>query len=383
MWLLSTDRAELHFFPSPASVTGGYAILSHTWGDDEQSFVDTRDLADWCKKSRKIPRDSSSDKVRQCCILAERHGYRWIWDDTCCIDKTSSSELSEAINSMFLWYSCAEVCYVYMGDVDGDCDLHAPNSAFRTARWHFRGWTLQELIAPSLVVFVSRDWKTIFGNKAELAPLLQDITGIPSRVLTCEVHYSLYSIAERMTWASKRNTTRLEDEAYSLLGLFNINMPTIYGEGLQAFVRLQQEIMKASFETSLFAWGTCLAWDDKDVPVTPNEMQDLYQHFNASSRKHVYLLAQSPKCFIKPFDRSLWFTPASKKPMQPYSQWQRKLSDVCRHLEALLRISQNILRTHRKPTSPALLIGRSYPGSQCRTMDWKAASPSSSLMVSS
>ncbi|PIL33595.1 hypothetical protein GSI_04218 [Ganoderma sinense ZZ0214-1] len=318
MWLLSTDRAELHHFPSPDAVTGGYAILSHTWGDHEQTFQDTRALRERCERTSENPRDLSSDKVRESCILAERHGYRWIWDDTCCIDKTSSTELSEAINSMFVWYSRAEVCFAYQGDVESDCDLHAVGSAFRMARWHTRGWTLQELIAPFLVIFVSRGWKPI-GNKRGLAPLLEEITGVRQQVLTGEAHYSMASVAECMSWASERSTTRVEDEAYCLMGLFNVHMPTIYGEGQQAFQRLQQEIMKQSIDTSLFAWDD---WVDTDH-ATPLQLQDVYEGFEKSSRNEFYLLADSPRVFRKPFGgRTVRYTPSVKDPLQPYLDWQ-------------------------------------------------------------
>ena len=202
MWLPRTDRAELHYFPTPAAVPGGYAILSHAWGDHEQTFQETQALRERCKETGDNPRDLSSEKVRECCKLAERHRYGWVWDDTCCIDKTSSTELSEAINSMFVWYSCAEVCFAYLGDVDSDSDLHAEESAFRTTRWHSRGWILQELIASILVIFVSCEWKTI-GTKQALAPLLEEITGVPRQVLTRGVHFSTVSIAERMSWAPK------------------------------------------------------------------------------------------------------------------------------------------------------------------------------------
>ena len=119
MWLLSTDRAKLHFFHSvEMAQRAGYVILSHVWTDTEQTFQETRALlvADRSQKGYN-PRDHSSPKVRELCILAERHGYRWIWNDTCCIDKTSSSELSEAINSMFSYYAHSELCYAYLADV--------------------------------------------------------------------------------------------------------------------------------------------------------------------------------------------------------------------------------------------------------------------------
>ena len=318
MWLLSTNRAELHHFLSPELVPGGYAILSHSWGKHEQSFKDTQDLATHCKTTGENPRDLATPKVRESCILAEQHGYQWIWNDTCCIDKTSSTELSEAINSMFRWYSLAEVCFAHMEGVESNPDvLYAPNSSFRTARWHTRGWTLQELIAPSLVIFVSQEWKKI-GNKVELAHLLQEITGVPWRVLTREEHYSLPSIAERMSWASKRSTTRVEDEAYCLMGLFNVNMATIYGEGRQAFQRLQYEIVKQSFDTSLFAWGG----STRSETITPVEPQEVYELLNSSTQNHSYLLADSPTSFTKPWGRTVRYTPATADPLQPYLDWQ-------------------------------------------------------------
>ena len=322
MWLLSTDRAELHFFATPESVTGGYAILSHTWGHgNEQSFQEIQALRERCAVSGENPRDLASPKIRECCILAERHGYQWLWVDSCCIDKTSSTELSEAINSMFRWYSLAEVCFAYLEDVERDCVLDAAGSAFRTARWHLRGWTLQELIAPMLVIFVSRDWQVI-GNKVELAPLLQQVTGVWRQVFTREVHYSVISVAQRMSWASNRSTTRIEDEAYCLMGLFNVNMPTLYGEGRQAFQRLQHEIMKQSVDTSLFAWGHGI----NSESVTPVEPAEMYQYFNTSSQNHVYLLANSPRSFVKPFGRTVRFTPSATYPLQPYLDWQWKVS---------------------------------------------------------
>ena len=341
MWLLSTDRAELHHFPSPELVPGGYAILSHTWNEHEQSFKDTQDLSRRCEGTDENPRDLAAPKVQKSCILARRHGYQWIWNDTCCIDKTSSTELSEAINSMFLWYSRAEVCFAYLQEVGRQSDVHALGSAFRTARWHSRGWTLQELIAPSLVVFVSQDWTTI-GDKTELAPLLEAITGIPRNVLTRKSHFSSVSIAERMSWASMRDTARLEDEAYCLMGLFNVNMPTIYGEGRQAFRRLQHEIMKQSFDTSLFAWHRCLSSDT----LRPLALHDIYQFFDTPSfRDHVYLIASSPKNFVKLSGSVVHYTPSMPQPLQPYLDWQWEQSSVRMpsNIPTYLRVANEIL----------------------------------------
>ena len=313
MWLLSTERAELHDFSGPEdpSIMGGYAILSHTWGKDEQTFKQTQALCERCKETGENPRDLATPKVRESCILAERRGYQWIWNDTCCIDQTNSREHSEAIKSMFKWYSLAEVCFAHLEDVPGGCDLHARDSAFKKARWHTRGWTLQELIAPSLVVFVSHDWKTI-GTKTELAALLQKVTGVWKKVLTGEVHHSRLCVARRMRWASGRSTKHVEDEAYCLMGLFNIHIPTIYGEGRNAFQRLQHELMKQSFDTSLFAWGRYVDFG-KATPVKPHENQAF---FNTPDEDDLYMLARSPKSFrIMPFGRVVRF---AKDLVQPY-----------------------------------------------------------------
>jgi hypothetical protein len=183
--------------------------------------------------------------------------------DTCCIDKTSSAELSEAINSMFSWYRDAAICYVYLSDVGGGDDVSQKSRDISTSLWFSRGWTLQELIAPSVVVFFARDWSEI-GSRSVLIEQITAATGIDRGLFNNDLlsptgtsnrnRLNQYSIAQKMAWASKRKTTRVEDEAYCLLGLFGVNMPLIYGEGKTAFIRLQEEIMKRSSDHSIFAW---------------------------------------------------------------------------------------------------------------------------------
>ncbi len=175
MWVLSTDRAELHSFPSPEDVPDGYAALSHVWntkpedGPREQSFKDVRRIQKRCKKNRTNPRNSVCQKIRRCCKLAESHGYKWVWIDTCCIDKTSSVELSEAVNSMFRCYTLARICYGYLRDVPFLRDIDGADAEyFMQAKWFRRGWTLQELIAPRFFLFVSKSWE-VLGSKADFA----------------------------------------------------------------------------------------------------------------------------------------------------------------------------------------------------------------------
>ena len=363
MWLLSTDRAELHFFYSPDAVDGGYAILSHTWSSDgEQSYDDIRRISAQCMSTGASPRDHVSDKIRECCQVAERDGYEFVWIDTCCIDKSSSTELSEAINSMFRWYASSEVCYAYLQDVPEDCDVHAAGSAFRTARWHTRGWTLQELIAPSNVVFLSSNWK-VLGSKLELAQLLREITSIWPGVLTHEASYLSVSIAQRMWWASKRSTTRIEDEAYCLMGIFDVNLPTIYGEGRQAFQRLQLEIMRKQSDSSLFAWGPWTVTENLEMLPYRETLRLSRTTFKNDS----FLLATSPQKFSSQFDNKVVrYTPNARNMLQPYLPGQftpvrmmRILSRVCTKIltrRCSLLEPQVSMALFKPPKTPPVLV---------------------------
>ncbi|KAI6145888.1 heterokaryon incompatibility protein-domain-containing protein, partial [Pisolithus tinctorius] len=235
-----------------------YAILSHRWGD-EVGYEEMTGLMKMEKGEREEVRQRYGyQKIIKSCEQAMKDGYQWMWIDTCCIDKRSSSELSEAINSMYRWYQNAQVCYVYLNDVnDSVFPTEANYSKFSKSNgqpeWFGRGWTLQELIAPKQVEFFNKDWAFI-GNKRHIAPMLQRATGIPHEVLTSGLAAKRLCIAEIMSWAARRKTTRVEDRAYSLMGLFGVNMPMLYGEGEKAFQRLQLEIIRVSSDHSIFAW---------------------------------------------------------------------------------------------------------------------------------
>ncbi len=223
-----------------------YAILSHTWETDNEE-VTFRDLVDGTGKSK-----PGYDKIRFCGEQARRDGLQYFWVDTCCIDKSNNTELSEAINSMFRWYRDAVKCYAYLQDVSkpaldaNDKSIQLPwEPAFEKSRWFTRGWTLQELIAPTSVEFFSKEGEQL-GDKRSLERHIHDITGIPVKALQGS-SLSDFSVTERMLWTEKRETTRKEDKAYSLLGIFKVYMPLIYGEGREsAFKRLREEIDKAS-----------------------------------------------------------------------------------------------------------------------------------------
>ncbi|KAE8374563.1 HET-domain-containing protein [Aspergillus bertholletiae] len=275
MRLLNTRTIELVEF-TPDCIPE-YAILSHTWEQGEVLFADLQHRTEKTKPAW--------PKVQSACAQAWADGFGWIWIDTCCIDKSSSAELSEAINSMFTSYASAAVCYAYLSDV---------------RVWFTRGWTLQELLAPFEVVFFSRD-RVRFGERSSMARILSHVTQINYKILTHTLPLNSMSIAQRMSWVARRQTTRPEDMAYCLMGIFSVNMPILYGEGGErAFLRLQEEIMKYSEGQTIFAWT--------DKSAHPSDRYGL--------------LAPSPACFADSQDIIAW---KQEMDSSPYAMTNRGL----------------------------------------------------------
>ncbi|KAI7782794.1 hypothetical protein LA080_012835 [Diaporthe eres] len=184
-----------------------YAILSHTWEDEEVTFQDWQDLSVARKKKGFF-------KISMACKQAQKHDLDYLWVDTNCIDKTSPSELSEAINSMFSWYQKATICYTYLADV-------------RTMPPEWDEMTVE---------------------------VISETAKIKSKYLSDNNLLRKASVAEKMSWVSRRVTTRIEDMAYCMLGIFDINMPLLYGEGSKSFIRLQEEIIRTSNDHTIFCW---------------------------------------------------------------------------------------------------------------------------------
>ncbi|KAK4450910.1 heterokaryon incompatibility protein-domain-containing protein [Podospora aff. communis PSN243] len=296
MRLINIDTMKMEeFFGSQIP---NYFILSHTWGDQEISYQDYLWLENYDeevaegiidelmpRQRQRVTQKASSlrardgfEKVQRFAALVrdllatgtaqQNLGTSHIWVDTCCINKESSAELSEAINSMYTWYKKSFRCIAYLSDVD------APNARdsealpmdaqiekmkmikkiIEKSRWFTRGWTLQELIAPKYVSFYDRNWSAI-THRYEAASTLSKITGIDFDIFTGDSLPEYATVAERMSWAAKRQTTRVEDQAYCLMGLFGVNMPLLYGEGEGAFQRLQLEIIKSIKDHSICLWG--------------------------------------------------------------------------------------------------------------------------------
>ena len=301
-----------------------YAILSHRWRQDEVSYGDF--LA-----GRKRNGAGYAKIIRACGLAAsesQKEGAEygpWIWIDTCCINQASSTELSEAINSMWRWYKNAVVCYAFLDDVPDNLEyiqdlrglqriarssemtetLRASGNRFQRSEWFTRGWTLQELLAPARVEFLGQSWTKI-GNKVDLCTLISWTTGIRSDIIGCpHLEYGigaeisaidLCSAAEKLSWAANRRTSRMEDMAYCLLGILGVNMPLMYGEGKNAFVRLQEELLRSGDDESIFAWSAFSEPRDafKTAPLGHFRRKDnLIQNIEI----YPYLFADTPQRF--------------------------------------------------------------------------------------
>jgi heterokaryon incompatibility protein (HET) len=299
MRLLNVHTLQLEEFIGEFDIPE-YGILSHTWENEEILFSHINNLSD------DIRARQGFQKVKGACILAEEEGLDYIWIDTLCIDKSSSADLSEAINSMFNYYRNAFACYVYLSDYSRENEENQRSSnwsdrlgsSFKVARWFTRGWTLQELIAPQSVFFYDKKWEYI-ASRRDIAQEISTITRIDKRVLLGQSHLE-YSLVERMSWAAYRYTTRVEDMAYSLLGIFDVHMPMLYGEGMRAFIRLQDEILKTHHDITLYLWQggaetkTVLAphvMAFRDIPPWISDMKKL---------NSTHLILQHPEIFEDP-----------------------------------------------------------------------------------
>ena len=243
MRLLKVDENGELVLTEDVSEPDPYAILSHTWGkeDEEVTFDDL--------KRNRAKSKAGYAKLLFCAIQARGDGLKYFWVDTCCINRANLSELSEAINSMFRWYKEAARCYVHLSDVSVYTNVRQSTArswerAFKDSRWFQRGWTLQELLAPAVVGFFSVEGQRL-GDKRSLEAFISEISGIPPAALQ-GLPLASFPVDERLKWAKGRRTKKIEDQAYCLLGIFGVFMPLIYGEGNHAHIRLRSEIAKAA-----------------------------------------------------------------------------------------------------------------------------------------
>ncbi|KAF2859714.1 HET-domain-containing protein, partial [Piedraia hortae CBS 480.64] len=286
MRLLDARTYKLKEFPDDALPP--YAILSHTWTENEASFEELHHASKVRVKVNRVYK-----KLAGACFQARKDGLDWLWIDTCCINKDSSGEWTEAVNSMYRWYENSEACYVFLDDLEGSCPVlsdsdiePSPQSreslsqrmtfwsrAFANCRWFTRSWTLPELIAPRRVKFYGKTWRLV-GTKATLVRTIARITGVDVGVLTHYRRLTSVSVAQRFSWAANRRCARVEDRAYSLLGIFGISMSILYGEGNRAFARLQEEIMRFTVDLSIFALSVETSDNNELMAESPDNFSD-------------------------------------------------------------------------------------------------------------
>ncbi|KAF9223458.1 hypothetical protein BS17DRAFT_673606, partial [Gyrodon lividus] len=235
-----------------------YAIFSHKWldeGEPTYQQMTEKKTVPACSRGHlmRIKRALGTVSV-SCCRVARSLGVQFLWSDTCCIDKSSSAELDESLRSMFRWYRNASICIVHLNQTTVIEDL-------RQDEWLKRGWTLQELLAPKRTKFFTKKWEPLTDQEDDkeedtpLMTLLAEITGIPEDDIY-EFSPTPDHVDERMTWAAGRRTTRAEDTAYSLMGMFDVSIQIAYGEGAErAFCRLIEAIILAGGSSTVLNWA--------------------------------------------------------------------------------------------------------------------------------
>jgi hypothetical protein len=315
MWLINVHTLQLSAFFEPCPQ---YIILSHRWGNEEVTFQDFQQGTNKHK--------FGYDKILRFCdlIKAQWPSIHHAWVDTCCIDKASNAELSEAINSMYRWYKQAHVCVAYLQDTSTAAKVSK-------SEWFQRGWTLQELLAPSCVLFYNEDWH-ILGAKHDprLLNEISAVTRIDADALLGPFDPSQHVVAAKFSWMASRKTTRVEDLAYCLFGLCGVNLPLIYGEGDRAFLRLQEEILKQYDDSSLFCWTSgppmckfsllapspsCFLWPTRSFRE-PKAVFKLGRYVG-TERRGVEISNQgiSLELDLQPYCFNTWLVPLTTTPM--------------------------------------------------------------------
>ena len=229
-----------------------YVMLSHKWDENEPSYQQVIHVAVY-----DLGQSPTHNKLQMFCQIVRDAGYHWAWSDTCCINKEDHFVLQEALVAMFKWYHGSVMTIVYLRGV------RSPSALGELVRsvWNTRAWTLQEYIAAKIIRFYTEDWTPYLNldtsnhkDSSKVVSETEKATGVSAQQLT-GLHPGLSSIREKLRLASMRQTTMVEDAAYSLLGIFSIaGIPAIYGEGENALGRLLAHILAGSGDTSILAW---------------------------------------------------------------------------------------------------------------------------------
>ncbi|KAG1779943.1 heterokaryon incompatibility protein-domain-containing protein [Suillus placidus] len=279
---VSMMHAPLHMEPIDEAVAKyfSWAMLSHRWESKEPSLRDVQGRIVY-----ELEEVGGIEKLRKFCQKARDLGYRWAWSDTCCIDQNNNVELQRSVNSMFVWYRQSALTIVYLSDVPPS----AKWGALANSDWNTRGWTVQEFLAPRVILFYCADWALYLNDRSPnhkksdtIMWELEDSTGINARTLVA-FRPGMRNLREKLKWASTRVTTLQEDIVYSLFGIFGVHLPVIYGETKQnALGRLLQEIVGRSGDITVLDWtgkssdfNSCLPADITSYKASPYTLPSL------------------------------------------------------------------------------------------------------------
>ncbi|KAI6012021.1 hypothetical protein EDC04DRAFT_2905063 [Pisolithus marmoratus] len=230
----------------------GYVMFSHVWQGEEPSFQDVKSKSVW-----NLPDTPLNNKLRDFCREASKLGHNWAWSDTCCIDRSTSAILNQSLTSMYKWYSGSAVTLVYLAGV-----AHPSNLGDLTrSLWMTRGWTLQELLSPKVILFYDSAWKrylcNISTNHKKTVAIMQELARsikIPPETIISFSPDNL-GVREKLRLASTRRVSVEEDVAYSLIGIFKSDIKPHYGDGADALGHLLEEIVARSGEVTVLAWS--------------------------------------------------------------------------------------------------------------------------------
>ncbi|EIW77604.1 hypothetical protein CONPUDRAFT_62115, partial [Coniophora puteana RWD-64-598 SS2] len=209
-------------------------MFSHRWGEGEPTYT-----------LEKLKGNSPGyQKLKMFLNEASERGFALAWSDTCCIDKTSSAELDEAIRSMFRWYRNSALCIVHLAQTVEMDDISKDE-------WFRRAWTLQELLAPWCIKFLNKEWIPLTDDENDKF-IVRSVTRIPEILFSDDISNHKTPVADKLVWAAGRVSTRREDMAYSLMGLLGVSIQSAYGEGGdRAFRRLLEAIINELHDPSV------------------------------------------------------------------------------------------------------------------------------------
>jgi len=282
---LTMNHADLHVERINEVVLAyfRYAMLSHRWERKEPLLHDIEGMVIY-----DLEPVNGTPKLQSFCKVARDAGIRWAWSDTCCIDKSNNVELQESVNTMFVWYRHSALTIIYLSDVSPS----SKSGTLARSAWNGRSWTVQEFLAPKVVRFYQKDWSLYLDdrtpNHKDSITIMQELahaTGIDPQALVA-FHPGMRGAREKLQWASTRATTRQEDTAYSLFGIFGVHLPVIYGEKKHnALGRLLEAIVARSGDITALDWvgkssefNSCLPADITPYQIPPCTFQSLSEN---------------------------------------------------------------------------------------------------------